>query len=96
MLVDIITLGDVGILGLDRAGVENYQVTIGGRPGLDAALGQKMGPGFSEAELMHALDRLFSAYLGLREQPSEVFCDTVKRIGVDPFRNALYEVPCAA
>lgn len=89
-------IGDVGILGLDRAGVENYQVTIGGRPGLDAALGQKMGPGFSEAELMHALDRLFSAYLGLREQPSEVFCDTVKRIGVDPFRNALYEVPCAA
>jgi hypothetical protein len=45
---------------------------------------------------MQALDRLFSAYLGLREQPSEVFCDTVKRIGVDPFRNALYEVPCAA
>jgi sulfite reductase (NADPH) hemoprotein beta-component len=89
-------IGDVGILGLDRAGVENYQVTIGGRPGLDAALGQKMGPGFSEAELMQALDRLFSAYLGLREQPSEVFCDTVKRIGVDPFRNALYEVPCAA
>ena len=89
-------IGDVGILGLDKAGVENYQVTLGGRPGLDAALGEKMGPGFSESELMLALDRMFSAYLTLRESPSELFADTVRRLGVSPFRDALYEVARAA
>jgi len=89
-------IGDVGILGLDKAGVENYQVTLGGRPGLDAALGEKMGPGFSESELMLALDRMFSAYLTLRESSSESFADTVGRLGVNPFRDALYEVARAA
>jgi len=89
-------IGDIGILGLDKAGVENYQVTIGGRPGLDAALGEKMGPGFSEAELLLALDRLFSAYLALRRAPTEIFSEVVKRLGVTPFRDALYEVPRAA
>jgi len=71
-------------------------VTIGGRPGLDAALGEKMGPGFSEAELLLALDRLFSAYLALRRAPTEIFSEVVKRLGVTPFRDALYEVPRAA
>lgn len=89
-------IGDIGILGLDRAGVENYQVTLGGRPGLDAALGEKMGPGFSEPELMLALDRLFVTYLRLREASSERFADAVQRLGVEPFRNALYEVARAA
>ncbi len=89
-------IGDIGILGLDRAGVENYQVTLGGRPGLDAALGEKMGPGFSEPELMLALDRLFITYLRLREASSEPFADAVKRLGVGPFRDALYEVARAA
>jgi len=89
-------IGDIGILGLDKAGVENYQVTIGGRPGLDAALGEKMGPGFSEAELLLALDRLFSAYLALRREPTEIFSEVVRRLGVTPFRDALYEVARAA
>ena len=89
-------IGDIGILGLDRAGVENYQVTLGGRPGLDAALGEKMGPGFSEPELMLALDRLFITYLRLREASSERFADAVQRLGVGPFRDALYEVARAA
>lgn len=89
-------IGDIGILGLDKAGVENYQVTIGGRPGLDAALGEKMGPGFSEGELLPALDRLFSAYLELRLGPTDCFSEVVKRLGVAPFRDALYEVARAA
>jgi len=55
-----------------------------------------MGPGFSESELMLALDRMFSAYLTLRESSSESFADTVRRLGVSPFRDALYEVARAA
>ena len=71
-------------------------MTLGGRPGLDAALGEKMGPGFSEPELMLALDRLFITYLRLREASSERFADAVQRLGVGPFRDALYEVARAA
>ena len=89
-------VGDIGILGLDKAGVENYQITLGGRVGMDAALGEKMGPGFSEPELLLALDRLFEAYLALRLASDEVFSETVKRLGTSPFKSALYEVADAA
>ena len=89
-------VGDIGILGLDKAGMENYQVTLGGRPGLDTALGEKMGPGFSEAELMSALDRLFDRYLTLRQTSSEAFAETVLRLGTEPFKAALYGVEHAA
>ena len=89
-------VGDIGILGLDKAGVENYQVTLGGRSGLDTALGEKMGPGFSEGELMHALDRLFDRYLMLRGTSSERFAETVQRLGTEPFKAALYGVEHAA
>jgi len=89
-------VGDIGILGLDKAGVENYQITLGGRVGMDAALGEKVGPGFSEPELLLALDRLFEAYLALRLGPDEVFSETLKRLGTSPFKSALYEVADAA
>ena len=89
-------VGDIGILGLDKAGVENYQITLGGRVGMDAALGEKMGPGFSEPELLLALDRLFEAYLAMRLGSDEVFSETVKRLGTSPFKSALYEVADAA
>ena len=89
-------VGDIGILGLDKAGVENYQITLGGRVGMDAALGEKMGPGFTEPELLLALDRLFEAYLALRLGSDEVFSKTVSRLGTSPFQSALYEVPDAA
>ena len=89
-------VGDIGILGLDKAGVENYQITLGGRVGMDAALGEKMGPGFTEPELLLALDRLFEAYLAMRLGSDEVFSKTVSRLGTSPFQSALYEVPDAA
>ena len=89
-------VGDIGILGLDKAGVENYQITLGGRVGMDAALGDKMGPGFSESELLLALDRLFESYLALRRSADETFSETVKRLGTSPFKSALYEVADAA
>ena len=89
-------VGDIGMLGLDKAGVENYQITLGGRVGMDAALGDKMGPGFSESELLLALDRLFEAYLSLRRSADETFSESVKRLGTSPFKSALYEVADAA
>ncbi len=89
-------VGHVGILGLDKAGVENYQITLGGSAGNDAAIGEKMGRGFNVDELMPALDRLIDAYLALRLHEGETFAETVKRLGTLPFQEALYVVDQAA
>ena len=89
-------IGDIGILGLDKAGVENYQLTLGGRGGLAAKLGDKMGPGFSEDDLVLALDRMLDTFLALRLSSSETFAATVERVGTEPFRAALYVMRDAA
>ena len=83
-------VGDIGILGLEKAGVESYQITLGGRPGPDAAIGERMGPGFAAGEVVPAVMRLMRAQLALR-QPDETFAETVRRLGAGPFRSALYE-----
>lgn len=83
-------LGHVGILGLDRAGVENYQITLGG-DGYDIpAIGDRAGAGFPAEEVVPAIDRLVRAYLDLREDADERFIDTFRRLGVAPFKAALY------
>lgn len=83
-------LGHIGILGLDRAGVENYQITLGG-DGYDIpAIGQRAGAGFPAEEVVPAIDRLIDAYLELRESPEERFIDAYRRLGVAPFKAALY------
>jgi len=83
-------VGHIGILGLDRAGVENYQITLGGDHTETAAIGERAGPGFSADDLLPALERLILAYLDLREAPGERFIDTYRRLGPAPFKAALY------
>ena len=83
-------LGDIGILGLDRAGVENYQITLGGDAGPDMKIGEKTGPGFAYDEVVGAVERLIAAYLDLREE-GERFRDTIARTGAEPFKTALYQ-----
>ncbi|EAQ11288.1 sulfite reductase (NADPH) hemoprotein beta-component [Maritimibacter alkaliphilus HTCC2654] len=83
-------LGDIGILGLDRAGVENYQITLGGDAGADLKIGDKTGPGFGYDEVTDAIERLILAYLDLRAE-GERFRDTIARTGSEPFKAALYE-----
>ncbi|SMO77108.1 nitrite/sulfite reductase [Paracoccus laeviglucosivorans] len=83
-------LGHIGILGLDRAGVENYQITLGG-DGYDIpAVGQKPGAGFPAEEVVGAIDRIINAYLELREDEEERFIDAYRRLGMAPFKAALY------
>ncbi|WP_371224509.1 nitrite/sulfite reductase [Roseovarius sp. 2305UL8-3] len=84
-------VGQIGILGLDRAGVENYQITLGGDHTQDAAIGQRTGPGFAYDEIVPAIERIIYAYLDLRTGPEEAFLDTFRRVGMDPFKAALYE-----
>ncbi len=83
-------VGHIGILGLDRAGVENYQITLGGDGTETAAIGERAGPGFSADEIIPAVERLVYAYLDLREGESETFLQTLRRLGMGPFKAALY------
>ena len=84
-------VGHIGILGLDRAGVENYQITLGGDGTEDAVIGEKTGPGFAYDQLVPAIERIVLAYLDLRQEPSETFLHTYRRLGIAPFKSALYE-----
>jgi sulfite reductase (NADPH) hemoprotein beta-component len=83
-------VGHIGILGLDRAGVENYQITLGGDGTQTAAIGEKMGPGFAYDQVTPAIERLVLLYLDLREAPEETFLMAVRRAGLEPFKRALY------
>jgi sulfite reductase (NADPH) hemoprotein beta-component len=83
-------VGHIGILGLDRAGVENYQITLGGDATENAAIGERAGPGFSADEIIPAVERLVMAYLDLRETREETFAETYRRLGMAPFKAALY------
>ena len=83
-------VGHIGILGLDRAGVENYQITLGGDHTETAAVGQRTGPGFAADEIVPAIERIVDTYLSQRSASDEPFIDTFRRVGMDPFKTALY------
>jgi len=83
-------VGHIGILGLDRAGVENYQITLGGDGTETAVIGDKTGPGFAYTEIIPAVERILRAYLALRLEASETFLQAYRRVGMDPFKAALY------
>ena len=88
-------VGHIGILGLDRAGVENYQITLGGDHTENMVIGERAGPGFAYDEIVPAIERLLRAYLDLREDASETFLDAYRRLGAEPFKAALYPVEAA-
>ncbi|MDX1780383.1 MAG: nitrite/sulfite reductase [Thalassovita sp.] len=83
-------VGHIGILGLDRAGVENYQITLGGDGSEDAVIGQRTGPGFAYDEITDAIERIIRTYLKLRDSPGETFLAAYRRLGAAPFKDALY------
>jgi sulfite reductase (NADPH) hemoprotein beta-component len=81
--------GHIGILGVDRKGVENYQLTLGGSGAEDVSIGKITGPGFDENGIVDAVERATYKYKELRE-PGERFVDTYRRVGMDPFKEAIY------
>jgi sulfite reductase (NADPH) hemoprotein beta-component len=81
--------GHIGILGVDRKGVENYQLTLGGSGAEDVSIGKITGPGFSEDGIIDAVERATDKYKELRD-PGERFVDTYRRVGMDPFKEAIY------
>ena len=85
-------VGHIGILGLDRAGVENYQITLGGDGTQTAVIGERAGPGFAYDEIIPAIERLIHVYLDQRTNPEETFLQAYRRLGLAPFKAALYPV----
>ncbi|WP_061025196.1 nitrite/sulfite reductase [Bradyrhizobium sp. CCH5-F6] len=83
-------VGHIGILGVEKNGEEVYQITIGGRADENAALGTLIGPGVKFDEVADVVEDIVEAYLALRERPEELFMDTVKRLGVEPFKERVY------
>ena len=84
-------VGHIGILGLEKAGVENYQITLGGSGDEQAAIGTRTGPGFSADEILHAIDKIISVYLAGRKDKDETFLAYYNRVGMPPFKVALYD-----
>ena len=82
-------VGHIGILGVDRKGEEFYQITVGGSPDEQAALGEIVGRSLSADETPIAIERALNRYLDIRTG-GERFIDTVRRVGVSPFRDAIY------
>jgi len=83
-------IGHIGILGVEKNGEEYYQVTVGGRADENAELGKILGPAVPYGEIADVVEDIAAAYLELRERPDELFVDTVKRLGVEPFKERVY------
>jgi sulfite reductase (NADPH) hemoprotein beta-component len=81
--------GHIGILGVDRKGTENYQLLLGGSGAEDTSLAKITGPGFDEDGIVDAVERVTEKYVELREG-EERFLDTYRRVGFDPFKEAIY------
>ena len=81
--------GNIGILGVDKKGTELYQISLGGSPKDDAAVGTIIGPGFRAEAVPQAIDTIIDTYIANRSD-GETFIDTWRRVGPVPFKEALY------
>jgi len=82
-------VGHIGILGVDKRGEEFFQLTLGGSSDQHASLGDRLGPGLPQAEVPAAIRKIVDAYLVIRQQ-NERFLDTYRRVGIEPFKAAVY------
>ena len=83
-------VGHIGILGLEKSGKESYQITLGGDATLNAAIGERLGPGLDAEDVPDAIESIVAVYLKHRA-PSEPFIETVRRIGLEPFKAIVQE-----
>ncbi|MBM4267727.1 MAG: nitrite/sulfite reductase [Deltaproteobacteria bacterium] len=83
-------VGNIGILGIDKRGIEHYQLLVGGSSGYDASIGKILGHAFPREEIVGAVEKVLKLYVRLRESEDEPFLDTFRRVGEKPFRDTLY------
>ncbi len=84
-------VGHIGILGLERKGVETYQITLGGSGDETCSIGDITGPGFSTDQVTDAVETIVDTYMALRTSKDEDFLSAYRRLGMKPFKQALYE-----
>lgn len=82
-------VGNIGILGVDKKGEEWYQITLGGSSENDASLGDRLGPAVSKDKVVDAIETIVRTYVDVRH-PDERFLDTYRRVGITPFKEAVY------
>ena len=85
-------IGHIGILGVEKQGQEFYQITLGGTADENARLGTLIGPAVPYDKVADVVEDIVAAYIELRERPDEIFVDTVKRLGIQPFKERVYAV----
>jgi sulfite reductase (NADPH) hemoprotein beta-component len=83
-------VGNIGILGVDKKGEEFFQLTLGGSSDQNATLGDRLGPGLPQVEIPAAIEAIVDQYIALRDGHSETFLETYRRVGIEPFRAAVY------
>jgi sulfite reductase (NADPH) hemoprotein beta-component len=88
-------VGHIGILGVDKRGEEFFQLTLGGSSDQRASLGDRLGPGLPQAEVPGAIRKIVDTYMEIREG-EERFLDTYRRVGMEPFKGAVYGAEDAA
>jgi sulfite reductase (NADPH) hemoprotein beta-component len=84
-------IGHIGILGVDKHGKEWYQITIGGSSAAPAALGEVIGPSVPKDQVAETIARLLEVYVRERRGEDERFVDAVRRLGIEPFQERVYE-----
>jgi len=82
-------VGHIGILGVDKKGVEFYQLTLGGSSANDAALGDRLGPAIAKDQVANTIGKILQVYVEQRSE-GETFLDTYRRLGIEPFKNKVY------
>ncbi|WP_119256305.1 nitrite/sulfite reductase [Shinella zoogloeoides] len=83
-------VGHIGLLGVEKKGEELYQITLGGSGDENTSIGEIIGRGFEPEKVTDAIEVIVNTYLGLRLDPSEIFLDAYRRVGPQPFKDALY------
>jgi sulfite reductase (NADPH) hemoprotein beta-component len=89
-------VGHIGMLGVEKKGEELYQITLGGSGDENTSIGEIIGRGFEPEKVTDAVEVIVNTYLGLRLDPSEIFLDAYRRVGPQPFKDALYGDKTAA
>lgn len=82
-------VGNIGVLGVDKKGEEWYQVSLGGDSGLNASIGQILGPSFARDQMPDVIQNILTTFVEQRES-EELFVDTFRRIGLKPFKERVY------
>lgn len=83
------SVGHIGILGVDKKGVEWYQLTLGGSSENEAAIGERLGPSIAKDQVTKAVTTILDVYIKQRLD-DESFLDMVKRVGITPFKEQVY------